>query len=42
MLKFNLYGRGFGLRMAIMFACQMAFILFGTMLHPVQPTGIRL
>ena len=33
MLKFNLFGRGLGLRMAIMFACQMAFILFG-ILHP--------
>lgn len=28
-MQFNLYGRGLSLRMAIMVACQMAFILFG-------------
>ncbi|RJE19403.1 Sugar and other transporter [Aspergillus sclerotialis] len=29
MVKFNIYGRGLGLRMAIMFTCQLAFIFFG-------------
>ncbi|KAJ5390444.1 uncharacterized protein N7496_001512 [Penicillium cataractarum] len=29
MVKLNLYGRGRPLRMAIMFTCQLAFILFG-------------
>lgn len=27
--KFNLFGRGWPLRIAIMFACQLAFVLFG-------------
>ena len=34
MVKFNMYGRGLALRMAIMFTCQMAFILFG--MHPYR------
>lgn len=29
MIKFNLYGRGLRLQIAITIACQMAFILFG-------------
>ncbi|KAI7539529.1 putative Myo-inositol transporter 1 [Hortaea werneckii] len=29
MVKFNMYGRGFKLQVAIVVACQMAFILFG-------------
>ncbi|PYH93646.1 sugar transporter [Aspergillus ellipticus CBS 707.79] len=29
MAKLNIYGRGLSLRMAIMFTCQVAFILFG-------------
>ncbi|OJJ39405.1 hypothetical protein ASPWEDRAFT_25241 [Aspergillus wentii DTO 134E9] len=29
MVKFNMYGRGLGLRMAILFTCQFAFIFFG-------------
>ncbi|KAJ5092826.1 hypothetical protein N7456_008687 [Penicillium angulare] len=29
MVKYNMYGRGLPLRMAIMFTCQLAFIFFG-------------
>ena len=28
-MQYNIYGRGLSLRIAIMVACQMAFILFG-------------
>ena len=35
MVKFNIYGRGLALRMAIMFTCQMAFILFGMFTPPL-------
>lgn len=36
MLQFNIYGRGLSLRMAIMVACQMAFILFGMFCSGIQ------
>ncbi len=29
MMHFNLFGRGLGLRIAIMISCQLAFVLFG-------------
>lgn len=38
-LKYNFFGRGKTLRAAIMFSCQMAFILFGMSALPV-PIGL--
>lgn len=34
-MQFNLFGRGFTLRLAIAVACEMAFILFGESFNPV-------
>jgi hypothetical protein len=36
MVKINIYGRGRPLRMAIMFTCQLAFILFGKLSAGLQ------
>ena len=33
MMKLEMYGRGLGLRMAILFTCLMAFVLFGRRLE---------
>lgn len=37
MVKLNIYGRGRPLRMAIMFTCQLAFILFGMYIAAFRP-----
>lgn len=35
-MKFDLFGRGFPLRLAITVGCEMAFILFGIVPHQVR------
>ena len=34
-MQFDIFGRGFTLRLAIAVACEMAFILFGESFNPV-------
>lgn len=33
-MKVNMFGRGFKLQLAIIVACQMAFVLFGKIQDP--------